>query len=161
MEGGHMGRNLTLENLTKRFGNLVAVDQVNLEIEEGEFICFLGPSGCGKTTVLRMITGFETVTEGNVIFDGKVINDLIPQKREFGIVFQSYALFPNMTVEDNIAFGLKVRKMPKKATVERVDQMLDLIGLRDWRRLYPAQLSGGQQQRGALVRGPAPHPQGP
>jgi ABC-type Fe3+/spermidine/putrescine transport system ATPase subunit len=154
-----MGRNLKLENLTKRFGNLVAVDQVNLEIEEGEFICFLGPSGCGKTTVLRMITGFETVTEGKVIFDGKVINDLIPQKREFGIVFQSYALFPNMTVEDNIAFGLKVRKMPKKAVSERVDQMLDLIGLRDWRRLYPAQLSGGQQQRVALVRALAPNPQ--
>ena len=154
-----MGRNLRLENLTKRFGTLTAVDQVNLEIEEGEFICFLGPSGCGKTTVLRMITGFETVTEGNVIFDGKVINDLIPQKREFGIVFQSYALFPNMTVEDNIAFGLKVRNMPKKAIGERVDQMLDLIGLRDWRRLYPAQLSGGQQQRVALVRALAPNPQ--
>jgi len=154
-----MARNLRLENLTKRFGNLVAVDQVNLEIEEGEFICFLGPSGCGKTTVLRMITGFETVTEGNVIFDGKVINDLIPQRREFGIVFQSYALFPNMTVEDNIAFGLKVRKMPKKAMSERVHQMLDLIGLRDWRNLYPAQLSGGQQQRVALVRALAPNPQ--
>jgi len=154
-----MGRNLRLENLTKKFGTLVAVDRVNLEIEEGEFICFLGPSGCGKTTVLRMITGFEAVTEGKVIFDGKVINDLIPQKREFGIVFQSYALFPNMTVEENIAFGLKVRKMPKKAIGERVNQMLDLIGLRDWRRLYPAQLSGGQQQRVALVRALAPNPQ--
>ena len=154
-----MGRNLKLENLTKRFGSLTAVDHVNLEIEEGEFICFLGPSGCGKTTVLRMITGFETITEGKVIFDGKVINDLIPQKREFGIVFQSYALFPNMTVEENIAFGLKVRKMPKQAIAERVDQMLDLIGLRDWRKLYPAQLSGGQQQRVALVRALAPDPQ--
>ena len=154
-----MGRNLRLENLTKRFGTLVAVDHVNLEIEEGEFICFLGPSGCGKTTVLRMITGFETVTEGKVIFDGKVINDLIPQKREFGIVFQSYALFPNMTVEENIVFGLKVRKMPKKAIAERMDQMLDLIGLRDWRNLYPPQLSGGQQQRVALVRALAPNPQ--
>ena len=154
-----MGRNLRLENLTKKFGTLVAVDGVNLEIEEGEFICFLGPSGCGKTTVLRMITGFETVTEGNVIFDGKVINDLIPQKREFGIVFQSYALFPNMTVEENIAFGLRVRKMPKKTIADRVDQMLDLIGLRDWRNLYPAQLSGGQQQRVALVRALAPNPQ--
>ena len=154
-----MGRNLRLENLTKKFGTLFAVNRVNLEIEEGEFICFLGPSGCGKTTVLRMITGFETVTEGNVIFDGKVINNLIPQKREFGIVFQSYALFPNMTVEENIAFGLKVRKMPKNAIAERLDQMLDLIGLRDWRHLYPAQLSGGQQQRVALVRALAPNPQ--
>jgi len=154
-----MGRNLKLENLTKRFGKLTAVDHVDLEIEEGEFICFLGPSGCGKTTVLRMITGFETVTEGHIVFDNKVINDLMPKKREFGIVFQSYALFPNMTVEENIAFGLKMRKMPKKAIAERVDVMLDLIGLSDWRSLYPAQLSGGQQQRVALVRALAPDPQ--
>ncbi len=153
-----MGRNLKLENLTKRYGTLTAVDHVNLEIEEGEFVCFLGPSGCGKTTVLRMITGFETVTEGNVIFDGRVINHLIPQKREFGIVFQSYALFPNMTVEENIAFGLKMRKMSKQAIAQRVDQMLDLVGLRDWRHLLPAQLSGGQQQRVALVRALAPDP---
>ena len=153
-----MARNLRLEGLTKQFGTLTAVDHVNLEIEEGEFLCFLGPSGCGKTTVLRMITGFETVTEGKIVFDGKVINTLIPQKREFGIVFQSYALFPNMTVEENIAFGLKVRKMAKKAMEERVNQMLDLIGLRDWRNLYPPQLSGGQQQRVALVRALAPDP---
>ena len=154
-----MGRDLKLENLTKRYGNLTAVDRVNLEIKEGEFICFLGPSGCGKTTVLRMITGFETVTEGNVIFNGNVINDLLPKRREFGIVFQSYALFPNMTVEENIAFGLKMRKMPVKAIGERVDKMLDMIGLSDWRKLYPAQLSGGQQQRVALVRALAPDPQ--
>jgi len=154
-----MGRNLKLEDLTKQFGTLTAVDHVNLEIEEGEFLCFLGPSGCGKTTVLRMITGFETVSSGKILFDGKVINNLIPQRREFGIVFQSYALFPNMTVEENIVFGLKVRKMPKKAMEERVDQMLDLIGLRDWRKLYPPQLSGGQQQRVALVRALAPDPQ--
>ena len=154
-----MGRDLKLECLTKRYGNLTAVDHVNLEIKEGEFICFLGPSGCGKTTILRMITGFETVTEGSVIFNGNVINDLIPKKREFGIVFQSYALFPNMTVQENIAFGLKMRRMPKKAIDERVDKMLDLIGLSDWRKLYPAQLSGGQQQRVALVRALAPDPQ--
>ncbi|OGP92965.1 MAG: hypothetical protein A2156_10295 [Deltaproteobacteria bacterium RBG_16_48_10] len=154
-----MGRNLRLENLTKQFGILTAVDHVNLEVEEGEFLCFLGPSGCGKTTVLRMITGFETVTGGRILFDGRVINDLLPQKREFGIVFQSYALFPNMTVEENIAFGLKVRKLPKKAIEDRVDQMLDLTGLRDWRKLYPPQLSGGQQQRVALVRALAPNPQ--
>jgi ABC-type Fe3+/spermidine/putrescine transport system ATPase subunit len=154
-----MGRDLRLENLTKCYGHLTAVDHVDLEIKEGEFICFLGPSGCGKTTVLRMITGFETVTSGKVIFDGRVINDLIPKKREFGIVFQSYALFPNMTVEENIAFGLKMRKMPKKFIAERVDAMLDLIGLSGWRKLYPAQLSGGQQQRVALVRALAPDPQ--
>ena len=156
-----MGRDLKLERLTKRYGASPAVDHVNLEIKEGEFICFLGPSGCGKTTVLRMITGFETVTEGSVIFNGNVINDLLPKKREFGIVFQSYALFPNMTVEENIAFGLKMRKMPAKAISERVDKMLDLIGLSDWRKLYPAQLSGGQQQRVALVRALAPDHPGP
>jgi putative 2-aminoethylphosphonate ABC transporter ATP-binding protein len=154
-----MGRSLKLESLTKKYGNLTAVDHVNLEIEEGEFLCFLGPSGCGKTTVLRMITGFETVTEGKIVFNGKVINNLIPQKREFGIVFQSYALFPNMTVEENISFGLKVRKMSAKAIEERVNEMLDLIGLRDWRKLFPPQLSGGQQQRVALVRALAPNPQ--
>jgi ABC-type Fe3+/spermidine/putrescine transport system ATPase subunit len=154
-----MGRDLKLENLTKRYGNLVAVDHVDLEIKEGEFICFLGPSGCGKTTVLRMITGFETVTEGKILFDNRVINDLLPKKREFGIVFQSYALFPNMTVEENIAFGLKMRKMPRRAIAERVNVMLDLIGLSDWRNLYPSQLSGGQQQRVALVRALAPDPQ--
>jgi ABC-type Fe3+/spermidine/putrescine transport system ATPase subunit len=154
-----MGRDLKLENLTKRYGQLTAVDHVDLEIREGEFICFLGPSGCGKTTVLRMITGFETVTEGKVIFNNRVINDLLPKKREFGIVFQSYALFPNMTVEENIAFGLKMRKMPKKAIAERVNVMLDLVGLSSWRSLYPAQLSGGQQQRVALVRALAPDPQ--
>jgi ABC-type Fe3+/spermidine/putrescine transport system ATPase subunit len=157
--GRKMGRELRLENLTKRYGQLTAVDHVNLEIREGEFICFLGPSGCGKTTVLRMITGFETVTEGQIIFDNRVINDFMPKKREFGIVFQSYALFPNMTVEENIAFGLKMRKMPKKVIAERVEKMLDLIGLSDWRKLYPAQLSGGQQQRVALVRALAPDPQ--
>ena len=90
---------------------LIAVNNVSLEIEPGEFLCFLGPSGCGKTTILRMITGFEEVTTGNIIYDGKVINDVIPQKREFGIVFQSYALFPNMTVSQNIAFGLKMRML--------------------------------------------------
>src|SRR4030042_4586541 len=153
-----MGRNLRLEHLTKQIGTQTAVDHVDLEIEEGEFICFRGPSGCGKTTVLRMITGFETVTEGKIIFDGKVINDLVPQKREFGIVFQSYALFPNMTVEENIAFGLKMRKMNKQVIAQRVDQMLDIVGLRDWGKLFPAPLSGGQQQRVALVRALAPDP---
>jgi len=153
-----MSKDLRLENLTKVFGTLVAVDRVNLEIREGEFVCFLGPSGCGKTTILRMITGFETPTEGNVIYDGKIINDLMPQQRDFGIIFQSYALFPNMNVHENIAFGLKMRKVPKKAITERVSEMLDLVGLYDWRKNYPAQLSGGQQQRVALARALAPNP---
>jgi len=153
-----MPKNLQLRDLTKLFGALVAVKSVNLEVQEGEFVCFLGPSGCGKTTILRMITGFETPTSGEVIYNGKVINDLVPQKREFGIVFQSYALFPNMTVSENIAFGLKMRRMPKERINKRTDEILDLIGLRDWRNNYPAQLSGGQQQRVALGRALAPNP---
>ncbi len=147
-----MSKKLVLENVAKHYGSLIAVNKVNLEIEPGEFLCFLGPSGCGKTTILRMITGFEEVTSGNIIYDGKVINDVIPQKRDFGIVFQSYALFPNMTVSENIAFGLKMRKMPSKLIDERVNEMLDLIGLRGWETHYPSQLSGGQQQRVALGR---------
>ena len=145
-------KKLVLENVSKHFGSLVAVNNVSLEIEPGEFICFLGPSGCGKTTILRMITGFEQVTSGNIVYDGKTINDVIPQKREFGIVFQSYALFPNMTVTQNIAFGLKMRKMPQRLIVERVEEILKLIGLVGWEGHYPSQLSGGQQQRVALGR---------
>ena len=117
-------KQVVLENISKHFGSLVAVQDVNLVIEPGEFICFLGPSGCGKTTLLRIITGFEQQTTGNVIYDGNVINDVIPQKRDFGIVFQSYALFPNMTVHQNIAFGLKMRNMPKKPIDERVREIL-------------------------------------
>jgi len=147
-----MSKTLVLENVTKTFGSLVAVDDVNLQIEPGEFICFLGPSGCGKTTLLRLITGFEQVTSGNVIYDGQMINDVIPQKRDFGIVFQSYALFPNMTVRENTAFGLKMRKMPQKLIDERVDEILKLLGLSPWGDHYPSQLSGGQQQRVGLGR---------
>jgi len=145
-------KQLVLENISKHFGSLVAVQGVNLVIEPGEFICFLGPSGCGKTTLLRIITGFEQATAGRIMYDGKVINDVIPQKRDFGIVFQSYALFPNMTVDKNVAFGLKMRKMPQKLIDERVAEILQLVGLTEWARHYPSQLSGGQQQRVALGR---------
>ncbi len=145
-------KQLVLKNIRKQFGSLVAVKDVNLVIQPGEFICFLGPSGCGKTTLLRIITGFEQQTTGDIIYDEKVINDVIPQKRDFGIVFQSYALFPNMTVHQNIAFGLKMRKMPKKLMNERVSEILQLVGLTEWEIHYPSQLSGGQQQRVALGR---------
>ena len=145
-------KQLVLKNISKNFGTLVAVKDVDLVIEPGEFVCFLGPSGCGKTTLLRIITGFEQQTAGDVIYDGKVINDVIPQKRDFGIVFQSYALFPNMTVHQNVAFGLKMRKMPPKLIDERVSEILKLVGLTEWEHHYPSQLSGGQQQRVALGR---------
>ena len=151
-------KQLVLENISKHFGSLVAVQNVDLVIEPGEFICFLGPSGCGKTTLLRIITGFEQQTIGNLIYDGNVINDVIPQKRDFGIVFQSYALFPNMTVHQNIVFGLKMRKVPKKLSDERVSEILQLMGLTDWVGHYPSQLSGGQQQRVALGRALAINP---
>ena len=145
-------KQLVLKNISKHFGSLVAVKDVDLVIAPGEFVCFLGPSGCGKTTLLRIITGFEQQSTGDVIYDGKVINDVIPQKRDFGIVFQSYALFPNMTVHQNVAFGLKMRKMPQKLIDERVSEILQLVALSDWERHYPSQLSGGQQQRVALGR---------
>jgi putative 2-aminoethylphosphonate ABC transporter ATP-binding protein len=147
-----MSQQLVLENINKNFGSLIAVNNVNLDITPGEFLCFLGPSGCGKTTLLRIITGFEQPSSGTIKYDNKVINDIIPQKRDFGIVFQSYALFPNMTVQQNVAFGLKMRKMPKKLIDERVKEILQLVGLTDWKTYYPAQLSGGQQQRVALGR---------
>ncbi len=153
-----MSKKLVLDRISKRFGSLVAVDNVSLEILPGEFLCFLGPSGCGKTTILRIITGFEQPTSGEIIYDGKVINQVMPQKREFGIVFQSYALFPNMTVKENIAFGLKVRKMPPREIDARVGEILQLIGLTGWQTHYPAQLSGGQQQRVALGRALAVNP---
>jgi putative 2-aminoethylphosphonate ABC transporter ATP-binding protein len=153
-----MSKRLVLEKIRKTYDSLVAVDDVSLDIEPGEFVCFLGPSGCGKTTILRMITGFETLTSGNIVYDEKIINDVIPQKREFGIVFQSYALFPNMTVNGNIAFGLKMRKMPQDLIDERVIEMLKLIGLTGWEGHYPSQLSGGQQQRVALARSLAIEP---
>jgi len=147
-----MSKQLILEDITKKFDSLIALDNVSLTIEPGEFICFLGPSGCGKTTLLRIITGFESPTLGRIYYDGRVINDIIPQKREFGIVFQSYALFPNMTVRQNIAFGLKMRKMPTRLIDERCSEMLSLLGLAGWEGHYPSQLSGGQQQRVALGR---------
>jgi iron(III) transport system ATP-binding protein len=151
-------RQLVLKDISKNFGELVAVKDVDLVIAPGEFVCFLGPSGCGKTTLLRIITGFEQQTRGDIIYDGKVINDVIPQKRDFGIVFQSYALFPNMTVHQNVAFGLKMRKMPPKLIDERVSGILKLVGLADWEHHYPSQLSGGQQQRVALGRALAIEP---
>jgi len=153
-----MSKQLILKNITKTFGSLVAVDNANLTVEPGEFVCFLGPSGCGKTTLLRIITGFEHQDAGDLIYDGQVLNDIIPQKRDFGIVFQSYALFPNMTVFENIAFGLNMRKMPADKTEKRVSEMLHLMGLADWKDHYPAQLSGGQQQRVALGRAIAIEP---
>lgn len=149
---------LRIINVTKTFGDLVAVDDLSLGIQEGEFICLLGPSGCGKTTLLRIIAGLEEQNVGQIHQAGKNISQLPPRERDFGIVFQSYALFPNLTARQNIAYGLENRKLPKKKVAARVAELLELIGLPDVGHKYPSQLSGGQQQRIALARALAPSP---
>jgi iron(III) transport system ATP-binding protein len=149
---------LTLENITKVFpsrgnvGDVVAVQDVNLEIQKGELVTLLGPSGCGKTTTLRMMAGFEFPTEGRIVLDGLEINSLPPHKRDMSMVFQSYALFPHLTVFENIAYGLNVQRLSKKTIAERVGRVLDLVHLQGYGDRAPGQLSGGQQQRVALAR---------
>jgi len=150
---------LELTGIQKRFGLTVAVEDFNLSTARGEFVSFLGPSGCGKTTTLRMIAGFETPTSGQITLDGADITNRSPNKRNVGMVFQSYALFPNMTVADNVGFGLQVRKRPKNQIKPRVQELLDLVHLGDKAARYPYQLSGGQQQRVALARALAFEPQ--
>ena len=149
---------LQIDRLTKKFGNFVALDSVSLEVFESEFICFLGPSGCGKTTLLRAIAGLDIQTSGTVHQAGVDISALPPSERDFGIVFQSYALFPNLTAERNIGFGLENQKLEKSAIDKRVNELLELVGLPDQGPKYPAQLSGGQQQRIALARALATSP---
>lgn len=150
---------LSISNVTKQFGDTVVVDNFNLDIEKGEFVSFLGPSGCGKTTTLRMVAGFEIPTSGKILLDGADITDKAPNQRNVGMIFQSYALFPNMTVSQNIGFGLRVRKEPEATIKQRVDEMVSLINLEKHSNKYPYQLSGGQQQRVSLARALAIHPQ--
>src|SRR5512140_2060796 len=150
---------LTLTGIQKHFGTTVAVEDFNLAAERGEFVSFLGPSGCGKTTTLRMIAGFEQPTAGTITVNGADITRRSPNQRNVGMVFQSYALFPNMTVAGNIGFGLKVRKRPKAEIDRRVQELLALIHLEGRGDRYPYQLSGGQQQRVALARALAIEPQ--
>ena len=149
---------LKIDRLTKKFGNFTALDDVSLEVYEGEFICFLGPSGCGKTTFLRAIAGLDIQTSGRVFQDGEDISARPPAERDFGIVFQSYALFPNLTAWKNVAFGLENQKLDKARIGERVAELLELVGLPEQGKKYPAQLSGGQQQRIALARALATSP---
>nr|WP_315426756.1 ABC transporter ATP-binding protein [uncultured Albidiferax sp.] len=150
---------LEISHLKKVFGNQTAVHDFTMDIERGEFITFLGPSGCGKTTILRMLAGFEGPSGGVIKFDGKDVTHTPTSQRNIGMVFQSYALFPNMTVAENIGFGLKVAKMPQEQIHVRVTEMLKLIGLAALGARYPWQLSGGQQQRVALARALAGKPQ--
>jgi putative spermidine/putrescine transport system ATP-binding protein len=150
---------LVLDNLQKSFGTVQVVKNFNMSIEKGEFVSFLGPSGCGKTTVLRMIAGFEAPSGGTISIDGRDQSRLKTNQRNIGMVFQAYALFPNMNVFDNVAFGLKVAGTPRGEIEARVKEMLALIRLEHLADRYPYQMSGGQQQRVALARALAPKPQ--
>jgi putative spermidine/putrescine transport system ATP-binding protein len=149
---------LAIEGVTKSFGPVKVVRGADIAIGKGEFVSFLGPSGCGKTTILRMVAGFETPTTGRIVIDGKDVTRLRPNQRQIGMVFQSYALFPNLTVAGNIGFGLRVAGRPKAEIAARVAEMLKLIGLPELADRFPWQLSGGQQQRVALARALAPRP---
>ena len=150
---------LTLSDISKIYADAPAVQDFNLDVEKGEFVSFLGPSGCGKTTTLRMVAGFEIPTTGKITLDGVDITNRAPNQRNVGMVFQSYALFPNMTVAQNIGFGLRIRKENESAIAARVKEMLAIINMEQRGGSYPYQLSGGQQQRVALARALAIRPQ--
>ncbi len=149
---------LELRHIRKEFGAFTALHDINLQIRKGEFVCFLGPSGCGKTTLLRIIAGLEVQTSGEVLQAARDISVLPPALRDYGIVFQSYALFPNLSVADNVAYGLVNRKAPKAEIKARVTELVKLVGLPGSEGKYPSQLSGGQQQRIALARALATSP---
>jgi len=149
---------VALEGVAKHFGGVAALRGVSLAVAEGEFVCFLGPSGCGKTTLLRIIAGLEPLSTGVVRMAGRDVSGLPPSQRNYGIVFQSYALFPNLTVARNIAYGLSSRRVGRERVEARVDELLELVHLRAHKQRYPAQLSGGEQQRVALARALAPSP---
>lgn len=150
---------IELNHIVKYFGDYMASDDINIKIKKGSLVALLGPSGSGKTTILRMIAGLEMADSGEIYIGGKLVNDVVPSKRGIGFVFQNYALFRYKTVYDNIAFGLKVNKWSKKAIKERVDELIELVGLKGFEKRYPNQLSGGQKQRVAFARALAPNPE--
>mgnify|MGYP000766639753 FL=1 len=150
---------IELKNINKTYGDFKASDNVSFSVEKGKLVALLGPSGSGKTTILRMIAGLEKPDSGDILIDGKRVNDIPASKRGIGFVFQSYALFRYMTVYENIAFGLKIQKAKKKDIDTRVRELIKLIGLEGFERRYPSQLSGGQRQRVAFARALAPNPQ--
>jgi len=156
-------KQVRLENLTKTFitsnrGEVLAVRKVNLDINPGEFVTFLGPSGCGKTTILRMIAGFEPPTDGKIFIGTEDVSSQTPDKRDIGMVFQNYALFPHLNVSNNIGYGLKIQKIPRPEIKQRVNDSLKLVQMDDFADRVPSQMSGGQQQRVALVRALVMHP---
>ena len=150
---------IEFKNIVKEFDGQLVLRGINLDIYENEFVTLLGPSGCGKTTLLRILGGFLSPDEGQVLFDGMDICDLPPYKREINTVFQKYALFPNMNVYDNVAFGLKIKKEPKDVIEQKVKRMLKLVGLEDYGQRRVNEMSGGQQQRVAIARALAKNPQ--
>lgn len=143
---------IKLENVSKKYGDIVVIENLNLEILEGERIVFLGPSGCGKSTTLRMIAGLESITDGKLYLNGKDVTNLEPGQRNVAMVFQNYALYPNMTVEENITFALKANHVDKEEREHRLERALDMLGLQSYRHRLPKDLSGGQRQRVALAR---------
>src|SRR5688572_29515113 len=149
---------IELRNVSKQFGDVIAVKNVSFTVKEGELLALLGPSGGGKTTVLRMISGLELPTEGDISIRGQRVNDISVQKRNIGFVFQNYALFKNMNVFKNVAFGLKIKKWKKADIRTRVSELLELLDLKELEKRFPHQLSGGQRQRVAIARALAPKP---
>ena len=145
---------ISVKDAVKRYGNNTVIPDLDLEIGDGELFTLLGPSGCGKTTLLRMIAGFNSIEGGDIFFNEKRINDMDPSKRNIGMVFQNYAIFPNLSVRDNVAFGLKNRKVDKAEIKKRTDEFLNLMQIMQYADRMPNQLSGGQQQRIALARFP-------
>lgn len=149
---------LQIDSLWKHYGEFAALQNINLDVAEGEFVSFLGPSGCGKTTLLRAIAGLDPQSQGRIVQNGKDISNLPASQRDYGIVFQSYALFPNLSITKNIAFGLEAIRTPRKQIDARVQELLAIVGLEEHAHKYPSQLSGGQQQRVALARAMATSP---
>jgi multiple sugar transport system ATP-binding protein len=144
--------NVTYEHVTKKFGEVVAVNDMSIEVQDKEFLVLVGPSGCGKTTALRLLAGLEEITEGNIYIGDRIVNDVAPKDRDIAMVFQSYALYPHMSVYDNMAFGLKLRKTPKADIDRRVKDAADMLGIGQLLDRKPKQLSGGQRQRVAVGR---------
>ena len=147
-----MSVGIHFEHIVKKYGENVIIPDLNLDVREGEFFTLLGPSGCGKTTLLRMVAGFNSIEGGTIAFNGRVINDIAPNKRNIGMVFQNYAVFPHMTVRENVAFGLENRHLPKNEIKKRVDEILETVKITQYADRLPERLSGGQQQRVALAR---------
>ncbi len=154
-----MSVSIEIKDVVKKFGNNTVIKGLSLKIEPGEFFTLLGPSGCGKTTLLRMIIGFNSIEGGEITVDGSIINQIPVSQRNMGMVFQNYAIFPHMSVADNVAFGLRQRRVPKDRAAEQVDKILDVVKISHLRDRMPSQLSGGQQQRVALARAIVIHPQ--